>query len=85
MFFCFCFVVLGVVFTQLLCHFGVILVSFWCPWGSFGDPGVPRAPLKGPRRKGDEIVGSLAAFWLPRGVPLGSIFRCFFMFFSKCF
>ena len=28
-------------------HFGVILVSFWCPWGSFGDPGRPRGPPQG--------------------------------------
>ena len=32
-------------------HFGVILVSFWCPWGSFGDPGRPRGPPKGAESK----------------------------------
>ena len=32
------FVVLGIVFKRCWCHFGVVLVSFWCPWLSFGNP-----------------------------------------------
>ena len=68
------------ILVSFWCRFGDILVSFWCPWGSFGDPGAPRAPLKGQRRKSDEKVGSLAAFWLPLGVPLGSNFRYFCVF-----
>ena len=61
------------------------LVSFWCPWGSFGEPGAPRAFLKGQRRKSDEKVGSLAASWPPLGVPLGSNFLYFSAFFSMFF
>ena len=84
MFLFFSFVVLGVVFTRLLCHFAVILVSvgvFWRPWAH-------RAPLKGPRQKSDEKVGSLVAFWHPQRVPLGTffgIFRVFSEFFVVCF
>ena len=68
------------IFVSCWFHFGIMLVSFWCPWVSFGDPGAPRAPLKGQRRKSDEKVGSLAAFWPPLGVPLGSNFRYFCVF-----
>ena len=71
-----------VILVSFWCHFGVILVSVWCPWGSFGDPGAPRVPLKGPGRKTDEKVGSLVAFWHPQGVPLGSNFRYFLCFFG---
>ena len=82
MFLFFCFVVPGVVFTRLLCHFGVILVSVVVFWP-------PRAPLKGPRRKSDEKVGSLAAFWLPQGVPLEHVLcvflKLFLVMFSKRF
>ena len=45
-------------FRQFGFHFGVILVSFWCPWGSFGDPGPPGDPPREPSRKSDEKVGS---------------------------
>ena len=32
-------------------HFGVILVSFWCPWAYFGNLGRPRGPPKGAEAK----------------------------------
>ena len=52
-------------------HFGVILVSFWCPWVSFGDPGRPRGPPKGAeakKRRKREFADPLRdPFWGPLG------------------
>ena len=75
-------------FVNLFSKFGVILVSFWCHFGTLGGSfgvcwgllatlGLPRAPLKGPSRKSDENVGSFTALWTPLGVPLGTIFVIF--------
>ena len=43
---CSCFVNLGVVFGAILSVSGSILMSFWWPWGSFGDPVPSRGPPK---------------------------------------
>ena len=86
-------------FVNLLNNFCVILVSFWCHFGTLGGSfgvcwgllatlGLPRAPLKGPSRKSDENVGSFTALWSPLGVPLGTIFAMFcvcFVTFFVCF
>ena len=52
-------------------HFGVILVSFWCPWGLFGDPGRPRGPPQGDgskkRRKREFADPPRDSFWGPLG------------------
>ena len=59
-------------------HFGVILVSFWCPWAYFGDLGRPRGPPKGAeakkRRKREFadpppglLLGTLGRPWAPSG------------------
>ena len=61
-------------FVNLFSNFRVILVSFWCHFGTLGGSfgvcwrlfatlGLPRAPLKGPSRKSDENVGSFTALW----------------------
>ena len=78
-------------FVNLFNNCGVILVSFWCHFGTLGGSfgvcwrllatlGLPRAPLKGPSRKSDENVGSFTALWAPLGVPLGTIFDIFRVF-----
>ena len=46
-----CFVNLGVDFVVILSVSGSILISFWCPWGSFGDPVPSRGPPKGAESK----------------------------------
>ena len=46
-----CFVNLGVDFVVILSVSGSILISFWCPWESFGDPVPPRGPPKGAESK----------------------------------
>ena len=72
-------------FVNLFNNFGVILVSFWCHFGTLGGSfgvcwvllatlGLPRAPLQGPSRKSNENVGSFTALWAPLGVLLGTIF-----------
>ena len=52
-------------------HFGVILVSFWCPGGSLGDPGRPRGPPQGDgskkRRKREFADPPRDSFWGPLG------------------
>ena len=52
-------------------HFGVILVSFWCPWAYFGDLGRPRGPPKGAeakkRRKREFADPPRDPFWGPWG------------------
>ena len=53
-------------------------MSFWCPWGSFGDPGRPRGPPQGDgskkRRKREfadpppgSLLGTLGRPWAPSG------------------
>ena len=48
---CSCFVNLRIVFGVILSVSGSILMSFWCPWGSFGDPVPSRGPPKGAESK----------------------------------
>ena len=72
-------------FVNLFSNFSVILVSFWCHFGTLGGSfgvcwrllatlGLPRAPLRGPSRKSNENVGLFTALWAPLEVPLGAIF-----------
>ena len=56
-------------------NFGVILVSFWCPWVSFGDPGRPKGPPREPSRKSDEKVGSLVLRGPSLVTPFGAQIR----------
>jgi hypothetical protein len=78
-------------FVNLFSNFGVILVSFWCHFGTLGGSfgvcwrlfatlGLPRAPLRGPSRKSNENVGSFTALWGPLEVPLETNFDIFCVF-----
>ena len=69
-------------FCAFWCHFGTLLVSvgvFWRPWGS--SPGHPL-------RRHVEKVTKMLVRWPPFGIPLGSLwgqFSVFFVFFRDLF
>ncbi len=70
---CRCYMMFGAIFVKFSCHFmsfgrhfGVILVSFWCPWVSLGDPGAPRRPKMLPE-------SILPPFWGAFGTPWGTL------------
>ena len=81
----------GSFFTVLLRYFVCflrILVSFWYPWGSFGDPGPSQGTPEGANSKKWCKSLFFVGFWSAKAVSVGTHFlifsfcvRCFFGWF----